>query len=262
MGEVNYAPLIGDMVWSYSRIKAFDDCPYRWYLKYIRRLKGKDMFFSDYGSFVHKLIELYYRGEKTPSQLCDMYLQEFKSRVKGHAPNKKVFENYFKSGLNYLKTLTPFPFNMIAVEKRVDFVMNGIPFVGYIDYLGEKDGEFYVVDNKSRTLKPRSTRIKPTRSDEELDEYLRQLYIYSAAVEQEYGKKPKCLCFNCFRGPVFITEPFQEQAYAASQKWLDESVARITAETDFRPDVEYFRCTHLCEMNGHCEYYKLLQKKR
>lgn len=44
MGEISYAPLIEDMVWSYSRIKAFDDCPYRWYLKYIRHLHGKDMF--------------------------------------------------------------------------------------------------------------------------------------------------------------------------------------------------------------------------
>lgn len=82
MGEISYAPLIEDMVWSYSRIKAFDDCPYRWYLKYIRHLHGKDMFFSDYGSFVHKLIELYFLGEKTRDELCDIYLREFKSRVK------------------------------------------------------------------------------------------------------------------------------------------------------------------------------------
>lgn len=32
MGEVNYAPLIDDMVWSYSRIKAFEDCPYIGYV--------------------------------------------------------------------------------------------------------------------------------------------------------------------------------------------------------------------------------------
>lgn len=251
-----------DMVWSYSRIKAFDDCPYRWYLKYIRRLHGKAMFFSDYGSFVHKLIELYYRGERTQEQLCDSYLRDFKSHVKGRAPNKKVFENYFVSGLNYLKNFTPFPYHMIAVEKRVDFVLNGIPFVGYIDYFGEKSDALYVVDNKSKKLKPRSARIKPTKSDDELDAYLRQLYIYSAAIEREYGEKPKYLCFNCFREPILIEEPFQEQAYAASKKWLEESVARIKSESDFRPDIEYFKCTHLCEMNGHCEYYRLSQKKR
>lgn len=262
MGDICYAPLIEDMVWSYSRIKTFYDCPYRWYLKYIRKLCGENMFFSDYGSFVHKLIELYYRGEKSQSQLCDMYLQSFKSHVKGRAPNQKVFANYFRSGFDYLKNFTPFPYNMIAVEKRVDFLVDGIPFIGYIDFLGERDGELYVVDNKSKALKPRSARLKPTKTDEELDDYLRQLYIYSAAVEQELGRKPKHLCFNCFREQTLIEEPFREQAYAESKRWLSDSVAQITAETDFRPDIEYFRCAYLCEMNGHCEYYKLSQKKR
>lgn len=262
MGDIRYAPLIEDMVWSYSRIKAFYDCRYRWYLKYIRKLHGKDMFFSDYGSFVHKLIELYYKNGKTQSQICDMYLQEFKSRVKGRAPSQKVFANYFKSGLSYLKNFTPFPYNTIAVEQRVDFSMDGIPFVGYIDFLGEKDGELYIVDNKSKMLKPRSARLKPTKTDEELDGYLRQLYIYSAAVEQEFGRRPKYLCFNCFREQLLIEEPFQEKAYAESKRWLSDSVAEITKETDFRPDIEYFKCTYLCEMSGHCEYYKLLHGKR
>ena len=36
MGEVNYRPIIQDMTWSYSRIKSFGDCPYRWFLKYIQ----------------------------------------------------------------------------------------------------------------------------------------------------------------------------------------------------------------------------------
>lgn len=54
MGDVNYAPLIDEMVWSYSRVRAFEDCPYRWYLKYIRHLRGKDMFFASYGTFMHK----------------------------------------------------------------------------------------------------------------------------------------------------------------------------------------------------------------
>ena len=48
MGEINYAPLIDDMVWSYSRIKAFVDCPYRFYLKYIRHIHGKDNFTDEY----------------------------------------------------------------------------------------------------------------------------------------------------------------------------------------------------------------------
>ena len=36
MHVINYAPVIDDMIWSYSRIRSFYDCKYRWYLKYIR----------------------------------------------------------------------------------------------------------------------------------------------------------------------------------------------------------------------------------
>lgn len=261
MGEVNYEPVIKDMVWSYSRIKAFEACPYRWYLRYIRRLHGKEMFFSSYGSFIHKLIELYYTEGRTPEQLCDTYLQGFRTEVVGRAPNQTVFKNYFKSGLEYLKGIQPFPYHMIAVEKRVNFELSGIPFVGYIDFLGEKDGELYVVDNKSRVLKPRSGKKNPTKSDIELDSYLNQLYLYSAAVEQEYGKLPKALCFNCFRTPILIEEPFMERAFSDSKRWLSDKVGEIARETDFRPDAEYFKCTHLCEMNEFCEYYRLSQKR-
>ena len=146
MNEViNYEPIIRDMTWSYSRIKSFEDCPYRWYLRYIRRLKGKDMFFASYGTFIHKLIEMYYNGEKTAKQLYDTYLHSFKSEVAGSAPNKKVFTSYFSGGLSYLKNFQPFPYRPIAVEKEVNFEYNGIPFVGYIDFLGEKDGKLFVI---------------------------------------------------------------------------------------------------------------------
>lgn len=52
-------------------------------------------------------------------------------------------------------------YSMVDVEKRVDFDIDGIRFVGYIDYLGiDDDGEFHIIDNKSRDLKPRSGRKK------------------------------------------------------------------------------------------------------
>ena len=261
MGEINYAPVIQDMVWSYSRIKSFGDCPYRWYLRYIRKLKGRELFFANYGSFMHKLIELYYTDGKTPGQLCDMYMCDFKKQVRGNAPNPKIFGNYFRSGLQYLREFTPFPCRPLAVEKRVDFCLDTIPFIGYIDFLGEKDGDLYIIDNKSRNLRPRSNRAKPTKTDAELDEYPTQLYLYSAAVEQEYGKRPKALCFNCFREQSFIVEPFSDAAYAASRQWLSDKVAEITRETEFKPNAEFFKCRHLCEMQEHCEYYELTQKR-
>lgn len=261
MGDVNYAPLIGDMTWSYSRVKSFEDCPYRWYLKYIRRLPGKEMFFASYGSFMHKLIERYHTENKTTAQLVDLYLQDFKSCVKGAVPNEKVFCGYFMDGLKYLREIQPLPYQTVAVEKKVEFKLNGNTIVGYLDFFGDVNGEYVVLDNKSRNLKQRTGRSKPTKSDMELDSYLRQLYIYSAAVEQEFGKLPKHLCFNCFRSQTLIEEPFQEDAYKEAKEWFTSTVSKISMESDFRPSVEFFKCRYLCEMQEHCEYYELSQRR-
>lgn len=61
MGEVSYLPLIEDMVWSYSRIESFNDCPYRFFLKYISKCKETDKFYASYSttvSYTHILDDL------------------------------------------------------------------------------------------------------------------------------------------------------------------------------------------------------------
>ena len=177
----SYQSDIDRMTWSYSRIKAFTDCPYRWYLRYIRGLPGKDLFFASYGTFLHRLLAQYYKGEALPDQLCKTYLQTFRQAVSGHAPSPAVFSAYFSGGLQYLRCLQPLPYRVLAVEQRLDFQINGIPCVGYVDVLGERDGQLCIIDHKSKQLKPRSRRAKPTKADKVLVYYNRihiSLHLY------------------------------------------------------------------------------------
>lgn len=199
MGEINYAPLIRDMTWSYSRVKSFNDCPYGWYLRYIMRFKSDPKFYASYGSFMHKLIEGFYSGKLTKQQMLIRYYSDFQSEVTGHRPPESTLQKYIQAGAGYLMSFSPLPYNMIAVEDKIDFNLCGKPFTAIIDYLGEKDGDLYLIDNKSRVLKPRSGKAKQTANDKLLDEMLRQLYIYCDAVKEKYGRFPKYLGFNCFR---------------------------------------------------------------
>lgn len=263
MGDISYEPLIRDMTWSYSRVKAFDDCPYRWYLKYIRypHADGKRLFFSDYGKFMHELLESYYKGGRTPDDLLYIYLTEFRQRVNPPAPGKKVFENYFTDGADCLRGLRQPEQTVLAVEEKVEFSIKDTPFVAYIDLVTEDaGGSISLTDNKSRALKPRSGRGKPTKADDELDEYLKQLYLYSAAVKKKYGRLPDKLCFNCFRTGTLIEEPFGNEAYNAALSWFLRRIEDIAAEQDFTPDIEYFKCRYLCGMQDRCEYYGLLRR--
>ena len=256
MGEVNYKPLIDDMVWSFSRADSYGSCPHRWYLRYIRRCKEKDKFYASYGTFMHKLIEQYYNGELTKAEMLTTFLRDFKKEVRGFRPKEGTLKKFIDGAVAYLTNFEPFPYKMVAVEKKVEFEIEGIKFVGYIDFLGqdESDGEFVVIDNKSRDLKPRSTRAKPTVKDRELDEILRQLYIYCIAVEQEYGKLPKALCINCFRTGTFITEPFNKEAYEEAKKWVVERVEEIRQDEDFDPKPDLFQCFWICGVSDNCEH--------
>lgn len=255
MGVICYKPLIDDMIWSYSRIEAFNDCPYRFFLRYIRGFKDDDKFYSSYGSFIHKILERYYKEEITKDEMLTTFLLNFKKEVRGIRPKESTVQKYISAGCEYLKSFTPFPYKMIDVEKRIEFKIEDYNFVGFIDYIGyDDDGGICIVDNKSRDLKPRSNRQKPTAKDKELDKMLRQLYLYAAAIEQEYEVLPKFLCFNCFKAGVFIKEQFDIQKYEETKQWAIKSIEKITNTEDFEPNLDFFSCLYICGVSDYCEY--------
>lgn len=233
-----------------------------WFLKYIKHCNETDKFYASYGSFMHKLIEEFYKGSLTKEQMLSKFLMDFSKEVRGIRPQEGTVRKYIQCGSEYLRSFQPFRFNMIDVEKRVEYDIDGIPFVAFIDYLGEENGEYVIVDNKSRDLKPRSKRTKPTVKDKELDSMLKQLYIYSAAVKKEYGKFPKLLCFNCFRTETFIEEPFNKDAYNETVEWAKKQVESIKDTDDFYPNREFFSCNYICGVSDECCYDQMARGER
>lgn len=256
MSDISYRPLIRGMTWSYSRLKAFESCKHYWFLKYIRGVKELSCFYTSYGTFIHEILERYYSGKIKASQMLTEFLIHFAERVKGPRPSQTVVSNYISAGRAYFSAFEPFEMTALWVEKKLLFDLDGHAFVGVVDYLGETDsGELCLVDHKSRDLKPRSKRKKPTSKDAELDDMLRQLYLYCIPVKEEFGRFPDYLCFNCFRTGVFIKEPFDEQKFTEAKRWALELIEAIESEEEFEPTESYFFCRWLCGVCDKCEYY-------
>ena len=255
MGDVIYKPLIEDMTWSFSRVESFDMCKYKWFLRYIRNNKEEDMFYTSYGTFMHEILSKFYNGELDKQQMLIYFLLNFKDKVRGFRPRESTVKKYINSGVEYLKGFEPFDYNVVAVEKKIDFDIDGIPFTGFIDLIGEKDGEYCIVDHKSRELSPRSNRKKPTAKDKELDNMLKQLYIYSEAIYKLFGKYPQTLAFNCFRNGEFIEETFNIDVFNQTKEWAVNEVHRIENEEGFAPNQNQFVCQWLCGLSDKCEYY-------
>lgn len=253
---MNYSNIISDFTWSYSRISQFEMCPYGFLLSYIKRVGKKHMFFSDYGSFMHKLIELYLRGFLEKEELIGAYVSGFRRNVRGKAPNGKIFKNYFDQGYDYLSKID-FPYlSPLGVEQRVYFSIGDKPFTGIIDCVAMDDGKLVILDNKSRALKPRSKRQRPTVSDAELDSYLRQLYLYSVPMEQLYHTYPDRLEINCFRTRQLISEPFHQEEFEKTKKWALTTIDMITENTDWAPKIDYWKCRYICDMSDDCCFFQ------
>lgn len=258
MSDVCYRPLIEDMTWSFSRIKTFSDCPYQWFLKYIHHSEEIPQFYASYGKFMHKIIEKYYRGDLPKSDMKLYFLLNFSKEVEGDRPSASIVENYVNKGLKYIEGFAEFPYECIDVEKKIYFEIDGIKFVAILDFIGkDKDGNIIIIDNKSRDLKPRGKK-KRTKNDDEIDEMLVQLYLYSVAILSEYGKLPTKLCFNCFKNGAFIEEDFDETKFEKAKEWAMKTVEEIASveEEDFKPDIEFFRCCYLCGFSDDCLYWQ------
>lgn len=252
-----------DFVWSYSRLKKYEDCKYSWWLKYIDGCEGRERFFSQYGTFMHDILAKFYSGEITKDELPTYYLTHFIYNVTAKAPNQKIFNSYFSSGLEFLKDMEEIRLEQSEVEKKISFKINDKNFVGYIDLIGrDKDGGLWIVDHKSRALKPYSKRRSPTLSDKELDEYYKQLYLYSEGVSNDSGELPKCLVFDCFRKKYLIKEKFHSEKLEETKMWASNLIHEISNNTDWSPNYDWFKCKYLCDVHEDCEYFQINNQQR
>lgn len=225
-------------------------------MHYIQGEKESPMFYASYGSFIHTLLQRYYDGILSKEELPTAFLLGFSSSVGGERPAQSTVAKYIVSGRGYFEKFEPLPYKIIGIEQELHFDLDGSPFVAFLDIVGEKDGKLVVVDHKSRELKQRSNRKKPTLKDKELDGMLRQLYLYAHGVKQVYGDFPSILCFNCFRNGELIEEQFNEKAYIEALDWAKTKIEEITDEEDFRPYVDYFQCKYLCGLHDKCCFWK------
>lgn len=207
---------------------------------------------------MHELLCSFFNKQRTKQDLVNAYLMGFRSHVFENAPTPDIFSKYFRQGLSYLNGLSEPEGQTLGVELPVSFQIADYSFIGFIDRLyRDSEGDIVVQDHKSRALKPRSTRGKITKSDEELDRYFRQLYLYSISIESLYGAMPSWLEFNCYRTKTLIREPFSMKAYDEAKSWAVQSIESIIHTNDFSPSMDYYFCKHICDVHDSCEYYEM-----
>ncbi|MCD6572876.1 MAG: PD-(D/E)XK nuclease family protein [Thermoplasmata archaeon] len=178
------------MIYSYSAISTFENCPFKFKLAYMDKIKPlRKNIESFMGSRVHEALEKLYRDKlfakiDSLEELISFYNERWEKEMHGNIFVVKGYEieNYRKMGEMYIRdyynTYKPFDDGrIIALEKRIFFPLNEKYWInGIIDRISEKDGVYEVHDYKTSLYFP---------SLNELDET--QLAIYAIALQNLYG---------------------------------------------------------------------------
>jgi len=264
LGE--YKSQIDKMIFSFSRCHSFEGCKYEWYLNYLlkdengkRVYENEQNFYAAFGSFCHGILEKILKKQMTIEDSIEYYKSNYDQEIECWDVADPTREKYFYLGLEYFATLDfdwLDKYEVLGVEKKCEFEIEGRSFIGYIDLLikDKTTGDIIVIDHKSSEYPiGKKGRVLKKKQDD-YDNYKKQLYLYGEQVFKEYGKYPTALKWNYFKEKKWLELPFIEEEFVQAKKWAIELINTIYEEENFLPKMDYFYCNNLCGFRNSCDY--------
>lgn len=263
--------IVDQFTYSFSKLNAYYHCGHEFYRRYIECEKTESSFFSEFGSYVHKILEKYYNCELSLFELSGHYEECFDENIKHTPPPNKYVdlkEVYYQKGLDFFNNLADFDFDtyeILGVEKEIHFTIAEKEFIGFIDLLlrEKATGNIIMRDHKSASIKFLKNGQPSKKDVAHVLEFKRQQYIYSKAVKDEYETFPKTLQWNLFKDQYIYQIEFNEEEYNDAIRWAEETIDLISKECMWLPDnSNYFYCNHLCGYrNAACDYKAVYVKQ-
>lgn len=252
-----YKDILDDMVWSFSRLKSYEYCPYSWYLNYIEKLDGYSSFYAENGKLMHRVLEGITNGTLSIYDAPSFYLEEFENIP--HTVRQNIIDNTYDKCMDYLMTIDDSVldgYHVVGSEIKVNYHVGIYNFVGYIDLLlRDEEDNLIIVDHKSTDsfLKKNG---EPRANTKELYEgYKKQLYLYSLAVKQKFGKFPTKLVFNHFKdGGKLTVVDWNMKELLETINWAIGVIKRIYEDETFEAIPKTGYCWRLCGYRRDCEY--------
>ena len=238
---------------SYSRIKTYDFCPYRFKLSYLDRNKGSSGFINyEKGIIFHKAVERYLKTLIIPTIskldyreiVKEAYRLGYLEDAQKHWSQKqkdfiKRRREIFRNNAKYFCDTFPENVEIVSVEQELSFDVNGIKFYGIVDLvLKYPDGHFEIVDYKTGKMLP----IKE------------QLEIYSIPfIQQNHFSNISFRIICVDRESHYLWSSNKEEMVNSAKK-IKTIVNTIVKDITFKPNLS-LKCKS-CSLKEYCKFAK------
>jgi len=244
------------MVWSFSRLTSFEQCPLGWWYTYHYKI-NRDVTnaFAEYGTLCHELIQsqMIFRQRnmsKTNKQMKDEFQRGFYNLTNKFI-SSKMKRDYLYDGIRYFENWDSFEgYNVKSVEQFTNWNIDGYNCTGGMDLLLEKDGELYLIDHKTSKPYPPAYRQKK----------IKQLYFYGLSVKKLFGKFPEYVGFNFIRDEKIQTFKWNANEFDSTMDWFRDTISKIERTKKFVANPDAFFCNYICNHRFMCP--ERAQKKK
>lgn len=257
MSEYDF--LLKNMVYSYSSISSFEQCPYAFKLSYIKNVPRRNNAFAQFGNLMHDILEKYFSEELMIWDLVDYYKDNYSKKVKiVYPPNQYVdlSQSYYEFGVNFFDNFD-FPledYDVFSIEKTIKFSLGEYKLSARPDLIltNKTDGGKILFDYKTEKLKT----TKPQKA-KQLEKIMRQMELYSYAIWAQDNIEVDEMKVWFVRDNVFQSKKVDPSEVALTTAWASETIEKIQDETIWQPtntkENEFF-CRYLCGVRGSCKY--------
>lgn len=206
---------------SASNIKTFQDCPFKYKLKYHDRVKELEPAnpWGPPGSGFHEAVRRYLEANPNDkiidkSKFMELLAEEFNKLGVG-LDEYKAYSAYVEAWIKRVE----FPYKILGVEQEIDITLpNGLPFKMILDLVEEID------DN---TIRVRDWKTGQVYSEEDMEENI-QAPIYIIGAKQLYPDKKILFVFD-FIKHVQLEYKYDNDAMKAIVKYLAGAYGAITS---------------------------------
>lgn len=194
---------------SYSSLHMFDECPQRWYLKYVALIPEKPKYFFSFGKTLHAVLEYFHDPANPTPPTLDELLAKFREEwITGEGSGWQGLaqeESYKNKGEKILRDYhAKFKESFKparAVELKFELDVDGVPVIGYIDRIDDlPDGTIRIMDYK--------TGQKVHLDREHVHD---QLTMYQMACEETLGVRVGKLVFYHLHPDKQTEHPFERR---------------------------------------------------
>lgn len=254
---------IKEMMWSYSRVSAFNTCKYMWMLQYLDKKEGEQNFFSLYGLFHHDMMEKFWEGRIDTWDLSSYYEKNYYKEVTLNPPPFLERYNFASRSYNYGKRFyddfswNKDDFDVLGNEDTIKSEYKGYKITVRPDTLvrHKPTEEIWLIDYKTSSAFDKKGVVKKDK----IEPYKKQLSLYAHFIEKEQGHKVDKIVIvfpKYFLGKTIFIDYNKSMAKEVLDDWFLETIHLIEEESDFEPTLNEFFCNNLCSVRKHCQYRK------